>query len=81
MRRLHAPALFEGFLKLGVPFWGSRNKDYSILVSILGSFFFFWQLPFQDRIRGSSMRELDVPRGTNKIKQGSIKIRRYTREL
>ena len=26
-----------GFLKLGVPFWGSHNEDYSIWGSILGS--------------------------------------------
>ena len=26
-----------GFPKLGVPSWGSHNKDYSILGSILGS--------------------------------------------
>ena len=26
-----------GFPKLGVPFWGSNNKDYSIFGSILGS--------------------------------------------
>ena len=29
-----------GFPKLGVPFWGSQNKDYSILGSILGSPYF-----------------------------------------
>ena len=27
-----------GFPKLGVPFWGPYNKDYSILGSILGSY-------------------------------------------
>ena len=26
--------------KLGVPFWGPNNKDYSISGSILGSFYF-----------------------------------------
>ena len=26
----------RGFPKLGVPFWGPHNKDYSILGSILG---------------------------------------------
>ena len=25
----------RGFPKLGVPFWGPHNKDYSVLVSIL----------------------------------------------
>ena len=29
-----------GFPKLGVPFWGSHNKDYSILGSILGPPYF-----------------------------------------
>ena len=28
---------YRGFLKLGVPFGGPHNKDYSILGSILGS--------------------------------------------
>ena len=28
--------MYGGFPKLGVPFWGSHNKDYSILGSILG---------------------------------------------
>ena len=27
---------YGGFPKLGVPFWGPNNKDYSILGSILG---------------------------------------------
>ena len=27
---------YGGFPKLGVPFWGPHNKDYSILGSILG---------------------------------------------
>ena len=27
---------FRVFPKLGVPFWGSKNKDYSILGSRLG---------------------------------------------
>ena len=30
-------ALLEGFPKLGLPFWGSHNKDYSIFGCILGS--------------------------------------------
>ena len=29
--------IFGGIPKLGVPFWGSSYKDYSILGSILGS--------------------------------------------
>ena len=29
-----------GFPKLGVPFWGPNNKDYSILGSILRSPYF-----------------------------------------
>ena len=29
-----------GFPKSGVAFWGPNNKDYSILVSILGSPYF-----------------------------------------
>ena len=36
---------FGGFPKLGVPFWGPNNKDYSTLVSILVSPF-LGELPF-----------------------------------
>ena len=36
---------FEGFPKLGVPFWGSQYKDYSLLGAILGSPH-FGKLPF-----------------------------------
>ena len=32
--------LYGCFPKLGVPFWGPNNKDYSILGSILGSPYF-----------------------------------------
>ena len=34
--------LYEGFPKLGVPFQGPHNKDYSIWGSILGSPY-FWE--------------------------------------
>ena len=36
-RRRRLRSACGGFLKLGVPFWGPHNKDYSILGSILGS--------------------------------------------
>ena len=36
-KREHAELLYGGFPKLGVPFWGPYNKDYSISGSILGS--------------------------------------------
>ena len=40
---------FGGFPKLGVPFWGPSNKDYSILGSILGSPQ-FGKLPFVENL-------------------------------
>ena len=39
--------LYRGFPKLGVPYWGPHNKDYSILGSILGSPY-FGKLPYRD---------------------------------
>ena len=42
----HRLTAFRGFPKLGVPFWGPENRDYSILGSILGSPY-FGQLPFR----------------------------------
>ena len=36
---------FGGFLKLGVPFGGPHNEEYSILGSMLGSLY-FGKLPF-----------------------------------
>ena len=37
--------LYGGFPKLGVPFWGPYNKDYSILGSRMGSPY-FGKLPY-----------------------------------
>ena len=45
--RVHGVWQFEGFPKLGVPFRGPKNKDYSILGSILGSPY-FGKLPFRN---------------------------------
>ena len=38
--------MFGSFPKLGIPFWGPHNKDYSIFGSILGSPD-FGKLPFE----------------------------------
>ena len=38
--------LYGCFPQLGVPFWGSDNKDYSIWGSILG-FLYFGKLPYR----------------------------------
>ena len=40
--------VYGSFPKLGVPFWGPNNKDYSILGSILGSPY-FGKLPYNRR--------------------------------
>ena len=40
---------YKGLPKLGVPFWGPYNKDYSILGSIMGSPY-FGKLPYSKSV-------------------------------
>ena len=42
---------FGCFPKLGVPFWGSHNKGYSVWGSMLGSPY-FGKLPFLHAVQG-----------------------------
>ena len=53
--------IYGDFPKLGVPFWGPNNKDYSILGSILGSLY-FGKLPYV--AHGSPRDTTVVPTGT-----------------
>ena len=50
LRRAVAGRRFEGFLKLGVPFWGPPKRDSSCFGFILGSPF-FGKLPFEGWVR------------------------------
>ena len=49
---------YRGFPKLGVPFGGPYNKDYSILGSILGSPY-FRKLPYSgsQKVKGAVLKE------------------------
>ena len=53
---------YGGFPKLGVPFWGSQDKEYSILGSILGSPH-FGKLPYRGhgKENGNDYLGFDIP--------------------
>ena len=52
--------LHGGFPKFGVPCWGSQYKDYSILVSILGSPY-FGKLPHEPCVFSTPSAKAPIP--------------------
>ena len=66
------PLKYGGFPKLGVPFGGPNNKDYSILGSILGSPY-FGKLPYPPNpsIEGNQEGPLIRVQGLRRISSGS----------